>query len=293
MRRDGQRNPEVDQVPDRQYLKRMISHVTTLGEAYYFTGTRAYAAKLASEVRAWFVTPSSRMNPNLKYAQVIKGAGREGQGIIDSNDLPKVIDAITLTRRAGVLSSADLGKVHSWFESYLRWLRMSRQGRVEAAFQNNRGTWYRAQVVAIGAFVGEVGIARAVAAEGRALIDRQVGASGAQPEELARTNPWEYSAFNLTGLFRYAIAARAVGVDLLQHSGSSPGKIDLALRYLVRYLPDGSHWPYGQIAPVRKAALATAIAYGDYLSVGRSPELAIARASVPATPDIQLAFPGP
>ena len=57
-------------------------------------------------LRAWFITPATRMNPNLRYAQAIHGrfTGR-GTGIIDTIHLVEVARAIERARRrAGLVA---------------------------------------------------------------------------------------------------------------------------------------------------------------------------------------------
>lgn len=56
-----------------------------LTAAWLLTKRRDYADHAIAHLRAWFVTPATRMNPNLEYAQAIHGicTGRS-IGIIDT-----------------------------------------------------------------------------------------------------------------------------------------------------------------------------------------------------------------
>src|SRR5438132_9416403 len=83
IRRDGERNPELDKISDHRTLDGMANSVHTLALAFYVTppspqtgfgGTGSeerYAAKAAALLRAWFLDSATRMNPNLEYAQFI------------------------------------------------------------------------------------------------------------------------------------------------------------------------------------------------------------------------------
>src|SRR5215203_1428303 len=69
IRRDGERNPEIKKYPDHENLDKMVDAVQTLALAFYFTGDEAYAAKAAQQLRVWFVEPTTKMNPNMQFAQ--------------------------------------------------------------------------------------------------------------------------------------------------------------------------------------------------------------------------------
>ena len=73
IRRDGERNPEINRITDHHSLDQLESSVETLALAYYFKGDEAYAAKAVQLLRAFFLDAATRMNPNLQYAQFIPG----------------------------------------------------------------------------------------------------------------------------------------------------------------------------------------------------------------------------
>ncbi len=49
--------------------------------AYYFSENEMYAEHAAKLLRVWFLDPETRMNPNLNYAQAIKGGMMEGEQV--------------------------------------------------------------------------------------------------------------------------------------------------------------------------------------------------------------------
>jgi hypothetical protein len=97
VRRDGEINPERNSIADRQNLENTVTLVKTLALAYYFTANEDYAKQATTMLHVWFLDPSMRMNPHLKYAQGIPGrnAGRAA-GIIESHNFPDLIDAVGL-----------------------------------------------------------------------------------------------------------------------------------------------------------------------------------------------------
>lgn len=84
IRRDGQTNPD-NFVAHRHAMIRFSSLIGDLTSAWLVTKDEKYIRQAVKHVRAWFVDPETRMNPNLQYAQAIKGivTGR-GIGIIDT-----------------------------------------------------------------------------------------------------------------------------------------------------------------------------------------------------------------
>ena len=70
--RDGVANPEREKL-DRPKVALMVSNITTLSLAWYFSGEEKYAQKAAEQLRVWFLNKDTRMNPNLNYAQIVPG----------------------------------------------------------------------------------------------------------------------------------------------------------------------------------------------------------------------------
>src|SRR4030095_5948775 len=62
IRRDGERNPEINKISDHHTIDLMGADTRTLALAYYFKGNEEYAAKAAQLLRAWFLDPATRMN---------------------------------------------------------------------------------------------------------------------------------------------------------------------------------------------------------------------------------------
>jgi hypothetical protein len=253
---NGQGNPNASEIPDINYLQGsstpgLITDTATLSVAYYFTGNQAYATQAAAWLRAWFVTPATRMNPNLTYAQ-LKVGDSSGQGVIDAHSLPQVLDAVSLISSSNALSADDVSSIKSWFSQYLTWLTTSTQGQTEgntSVYFNNRASWYRAQVVAIAAYLGQTNLAETYANQGTTLIDHQIAADGTQSEELIRgqqgADPWNYSYLNLEGLTELGIAAQLVNVDLFSYTNPAGANLATALRLLVPYAEGTVAWPNG------------------------------------------------
>src|SRR5215207_430317 len=249
IRRDGERNPEINKITDHREMDRMVEAVNALALAYYLRGEEAYAAKAAALLRAWFLDPSTRMNPHLEYAQFIPGVNTgRGIGLIETRGLTRVVDAVGLLAGSKAWSSEDQRGVEDWYGKFLRWMLESRHGRDEAAAKNNHGTYYDVQVASYALFVGKRDWARRVVEAARLKrVAAQVEPDGRQPLELARTRAWGYSVGNLDGLLTLAELGERVGVDLWHYrtpDGRGPRR---ALEYLYPFAVGEAKWPHRQL----------------------------------------------
>jgi hypothetical protein len=234
VQRDGERNPEINKIIDHQSMDRMAGAVETLALTAYFGGEDKYAQKAAQLLRAWFVDPATRMNPNLQYAQGIPGTttGR-GIGLIETRGLTRVVDAVGVLETTDVWTADDDRALRDWFSRFLTWMRESKNGRDESAAKNNHGTYYDLQVASFALFVDRPEIAREVlTAARRKRVAVQIEPDGRQPLELARTRSWSYSVMNINGLTQLADLGQRVHVDLWHFATGDGRSIRGALRYL-------------------------------------------------------------
>jgi len=271
IRRDGQRNPEtMTDNFDRLALGQMTDAVQTLTLAWYFTNHKPYAVHATVLLRTWFLAPATKMNPNLQFGQAIPGRtqGRD-IGIIDTARLVRIVDAIGLLESSPAWTAKDRNEMRDWCAEYLKWLRTGRHGLGEEKKLNNHGTWYDAQVVSLALFTGQNDLAKKFIAQvGSRRIDKQIEPDGSQPHELARTKSLGYSTGNLDGLFRLAIMADKLGIDLFNYESPDGRSIKKALDFLAKHVETGQKWPYKQITRYRPAALFSllrraSIAYND------------------------------
>ncbi len=247
--RDGERNPEINKITDHLSLDQLEVAVRSLSLAYYFKDNEEYAGKATQLLRAWFLDPATRMNPNLEHAQFIPGVNTgRGIGLIETRGLPNVIDAVGLLAGSKSWTVADQKGLEAWFGQFLRWMQESRNGREENAAKNNHGTFYDVQAISFALFVRRIDVARQIAeAAKEKRIALEIEPDGRQPLELRRTKAWSYSNMNLDGMLQLARLAESVGIDLWAYQTKDGRGIRRALDFLYPYATEDDRWTYQQI----------------------------------------------
>ena len=97
IRKDGERNPEVYEYPERENANRFGDAAYCLGVLYYITGKEVYAKACAVHLKIWFTDPKLGMNPNMTYAQSVPGMkNMRGSGFIDSRRFSRALGVARL-----------------------------------------------------------------------------------------------------------------------------------------------------------------------------------------------------
>jgi hypothetical protein len=262
VRRDGETNPD-NFVAHRDAMRRLSRIVPALVAAYEITGEGRYARHAVDHLRAWFVNESTRMNPNLLYAQAIKGvsSGR-GIGIIDTIHLVEVAQAIRVLERDGFLSGQPLGELKAWFAQYLEWMTTHPYGLDERRNGNNHSVAYALQVAEFARLTSngaQLAAMRAFFTD--TILPQQMAADGSFPRELARTKPFGYSLFQLDLVAMLAQVLSTPAVNLWTFTGADGRGVRSAVWYMYPYIKDKRSWPrppdvmYHDQWPVRQPAL--------------------------------------
>ena len=248
IRKDGQTNPEVHDYKDKEYMPALCDAVHTLALAYYFSDDNTYAEHAAKLLRDWFLDEATRMNPNLNYAQAMKGtnAGR-GAGLIDSRHFIKVVDAIGLINDSKYWKKEDQQGMKKWFTDFLHWMQTSENGIDEMDAPNNHGTWYDAQRLSLALFVDSMNLAKKTVASAQERLDKQMDNDGKFPKEMERTISLHYTCFAMNAFFTIAQMAKQTGVDLWNYRSPSGKSLRKGFDQLLPYLTKEKEWEGQQI----------------------------------------------
>jgi hypothetical protein len=241
IRRDGQSNPD-NFVAHRKAMRNLNQWVSTLVAAYQITKEQKYADHALKHLQAFFLDKSTLMNPNLLYAQAIKGkvTGR-GIGIIDTIHLIEIAKAIEVLATFGYLEGAPLTGLKNWFNDYATWLNTHPYGLDEKDHGNNHSTWWAAQVAAFAHLAEREDLLEVARQQFKKLLGEQMAANGSFPDELSRTKPYNYTLFNLEG---YAVLCQIASTEKenLWTYETEKGSLEKAWSFMVPYIKDKSTW---------------------------------------------------
>jgi hypothetical protein len=245
---------------DRTRLQRLFDDVTILSLASSALNEKRYGRHAAGLIKHWFLDANSRMNPHLKYAQVVpgrEGGSPRGAGIIEFKDVFYFLDGARLLARDKYLTRKEIARLKEWFSEYVEWLETSPQGLREAHSVNNHGTFYDLQLGAIAAFLGDPRLSGLTVNRGRQRISVQFEKDGSQPRELERTRPRHYVCFNLAGWVLLSNLLAAFGQDIVVYKDQDGRSLADAFAWLARADNDRL-WPRADLTPfdpVRKEPL--------------------------------------
>ena len=243
IRRDGMSNPDNFNA-HRLALIRLSLIVPALAAAWELTGEKKYADHASRHLRAWFVDPATRMNPNLQYAQAIFGVSKgRGTGIIDTLHLVEPARAATLLMQGGALK--DAAAIQDWFAQYLEWMRTSKNGQDERDAKNNHGTCWVLQAAEFSRFTNNHEVRAWCRDRFRTvLVPHQIAPDGSLPLELARTKPYSYSLFDMDVLSDLCQSLSTEKENLWQFTTADGRGIKKLMSFMFPFIKDKSKWPY-------------------------------------------------
>ena len=245
IRKDGLNNPENFE----NHLKAIGRFSWICGtetSAYLLTGKAVYAKAAVTHLKAWFVNQETLMNPNMLYAQAIKGVNTgRGIGIIDAIPFIEVTKSVQILENSPYLTKEESQKIHDWFNNLMIWLNTHQYGIDEMNAKNNHGTWWHAQVAAYASFVGD----KAILDKCRKhyveiLLPTQMAKDGSLPLEIERTKPYSYSLFCLDGFATLTWLLTDKEFNGWNFKLTDGRGMQKGVDYIKPYVTDKNSWPF-------------------------------------------------
>lgn len=274
---DGMSNPN-NFLGHRRSLLRFSVQAPALVAAWQITRERAYAQHAAEHLRAWFINDSTLMNPNLQYAQAIRGSSTGARfGVIDTIHLVEVVRSTEVLAESPALSKNELDEIKNWFADYTQWMTTHHYGIEEMESGNNHATCWVMQVASFAQFTGNRDLTDFARRRFQSvLLPRQMKPDGSFPFEMNRTKPYAYSLFNLDAMATICHILSTPQENLWTFQLADGRGMGRAVAFMEPYIRDKSRWPlppdvvYANDWPMRQCSLLFAgIAFGrsDYLQL--------------------------
>ena len=243
IQRDGLTNPD-NFLAHRQAMISFSKVIGALAAAYKITGEEKYVEQAVIHLRAWFINAETFMNPDLRFAQAVKGrfTGRNF-GIIDTIHFMEVAQGTLVMEKARLFDKHTATGVKKWFASYLNWLNTSKAGIAEKTVKNNHATCWAMQVAAFAKLCDDQPMLDSLRVHYKTvLLPNQMAADGSFPLEMARTKPYGYAIFNLDAMTMLC-QILSIPTDNLWDFETADGKsIKKGIAFLYPYIEDKSKW---------------------------------------------------
>lgn len=245
IQRDGETNPD-NFVAHRHAMIRFSMIVGNLTSAFLLTKDKQYADASLKHIRAWFINKETRMNPNLLYAQAIKGitTGR-GIGIIDTIHFIEVVQSLIKMKELGVLTDTDWEGTRNWFSEYLEWMSTHPYGIKEMNAGNNHATCWAMQAAVFAQYTGNKEMTEFCTERFKnVFLAEHMAEDGSFPREINRTKPYGYSLFNLDAMTTLCHVLSTPEQDLWQYTTPDGKNMQKGVVFLYPYVVNKESWPH-------------------------------------------------
>ncbi|UCH65638.1 MAG: alginate lyase family protein [Ignavibacterium sp.] len=245
IRRDGISNPDYFK-EHREAMRNMSIQVATLTAAYKITAYEKYANHAIKHLKVWFVNSDTKMNPNMNYAQAIKGIcpGR-GVGLIDAIHLVEPARAISVLKDLNAIDDNLYRNLQEWFALLLEWMTTHEYGIDERERKNNHGTCWVMQAAEYARLTNNEDVLEYCRDRYKTvLLPNQMAEDGSFPLELKRTKPYGYSLFNIDIMSTVCYILSNEQENLFTSRLEDGRGMELGMEFIYPYIKDKSQWPY-------------------------------------------------
>lgn len=241
--RDGETNPN-NFVAHRKAMIRFSTIIGALASAYKITGDEKYAKQALVHLKAWFVDPATLMNPNLSFAQAVKGSSTgRSWGIIDTIHLMEVAQGMLVLEKSKVFDAQTTKAIKQWFADYILWLNTSKNGVAEKLSKNNHSTCWVMQVASFAKLCNDQVMLDSLRNRYKnVLLPNQMAVNGSFPLELERTKAYGYSIFNLDAMVMVCQILATPEDNLWKYETADGKSIAKGIAYLYPFVADKRKW---------------------------------------------------
>lgn len=245
IQRDGETNPD-NFVAHRHAMVRFGMIVGNLTSAFLLTNDKQYTDASLKHIRAWFINEETKMNPNLLYAQAIKGvATGRGIGIIDTIHLIEVVQSLVKMKELGILPDSDWEGTRQWFAEYLKWMSTHPYGIKEMNASNNHGTCWAMQAAVFAKYTGNSEMMEFCTDRFKhVFLAEQMAEDGSFPRETSRTKPYGYSLFNLDAMATLCHVLSSPQQNLWEYITPEGKSMRKGIDFLYPYVIHKNNWPF-------------------------------------------------
>ncbi|MGL5417727.1 MAG: alginate lyase family protein [Clostridium sp.] len=250
--KDGVDNPERlnDSTYDSNRLNELVNDLNKVSFAYTITGDSKYADMANNLLNTWFINSETKMNPNMKYAEIFET--KSGKTIYTGSSMISSVPLINLVNDIELLGNAVTNEnstgLKSWFNSFAGWLLNENGGNIDKLRINNHGTWLDADLATFYSYAGNSQMAEKILnTVGEYAINPQIQSSGKIPSALVRTKSLDYTEYNLEAFITLANLGDAYGINIWDYKSENDGSIEKAIEYVTNYLLGKTKWQYENI----------------------------------------------
>jgi hypothetical protein len=197
----GVSDPRATSKPFRAHaiaLRNTSVNIACLSAAYLLTHDEKYAQCAGDHLRAWFITPATRMLPSADLAGCEYGSDKgTPAGIVDLAPLAELVRSTSFLVDSKALAEDELDTMNQWFADFATWLDTNRDAGIARDKKDHRASAWLLIRSAIARSARSDSDLEACRKRFRApTLRNQINEAGIFPQEVATPNPYRNTLFN-------------------------------------------------------------------------------------------------
>lgn len=183
-------------------LRNASATVACLSAAYIVTHDEQYAKRAAAHIRAWFITPETRMLPNAdlagcEYASNTTQPTGTPAGVVDLTPLAEFVRSTSFLLDSPALAADDLDTLNQWLLDFASWLDTNRNARIARDLKDHRASaWLLIRSALARATRKDQDMEDCRRRFRAPTLRNQISETGVFPQEVATPNPFRNTLFN-------------------------------------------------------------------------------------------------